>query len=421
MTYKMNNKQDSMKLQTCVLKVNIPCPCDGCKQKIKTVLKKIGGVEKTNIDLEQEKVTVYGNADPLTLIKKLSKSGKHAELWGPQKGSGGGKGNQQMQATNNKGFKDLNPSNKNQKFDIPIGGGGGGGRFNECDEDDDSCDGHDFKKPNKILTGPGVGGYGPVGMMNEKNGPSGGFDLHVQLKGKGGNNDAKKGNGGTKGGGGGDGGGKDGKKSKGGGSSGGFFGGMICKALFGGGKKKHGGSNSKGGKNGSGGKMKDGGLDKKGGGKPEGKFSSDKQNEFLESCKPGNGGGGGGPRMEHNCGNGGWNNNQMGGNPMMPQMGNYPMGPMGGHPVGQMQPMAYRGQGMVDGSHYNQQQYQQQYHQQQYMQPMMMMNQPKVNIYPQMMYGQPPPSAYGPPMGAPMNDGMTHMFSDENTDGCSIM
>ncbi|MFS8018790.1 putative heavy metal-associated domain, HMA, heavy metal-associated domain superfamily [Helianthus anomalus] len=461
------NKQDFMKLQTCVLKVDIQCACDGCNQKIKKLLNKIDGVYKTSIDLEQGKVTVYGNADPSTLIKKLNKSGKHAEIWGPQKGvnfmnnqfknmsfdnknqkggGGGGKdkqkdgkGNQQMQAINNKGFKDFKPNNKDQKsvkFNLPVGGGygggGGGGRggsgfededdFDDDDEfddefDDDSSDGYDYKKPP-----PGVGGYGPngpMGMMNGKNGPSGGFELPVQMKGKGGYGDAKKGNSGKKGGGGGD---KDGgKKNKGGSGGGGGFGGLF--GVFGGGKKKQGVSNPKGGKKGGDG----GGWDKKGGGKhhDEGKYSGNKQNEFLDFSKPKKGGGGG--NMGHNGGNGGngaRNISQMGGNPMMAQMGNHPMGQMGGYPMGQMPmaQMAYRGQGMDHGNPYNnQQQYQQQYQQQQYMQGMMMMNQQKANMHPQMMYGQAPPFAYGPPMGAHGNDNMTHMFSDENTDSCSIM
>ncbi|XP_043695362.1 heavy metal-associated isoprenylated plant protein 37-like isoform X2 [Telopea speciosissima] len=68
-----------LKIQTCVLKVNIHC--DGCKQKVKKLLQKIEGVLKVNIDAEQQKVTVSGSVDPATLIKKLMRSGKHAELW----------------------------------------------------------------------------------------------------------------------------------------------------------------------------------------------------------------------------------------------------------------------------------------------------------------------------------------------------
>lgn len=39
------------------------------------------GVYAVNIDLEQQKVTVSGIVDPCLVIKKLAKSGKHAELW----------------------------------------------------------------------------------------------------------------------------------------------------------------------------------------------------------------------------------------------------------------------------------------------------------------------------------------------------
>ncbi|KAA8530636.1 hypothetical protein F0562_005430 [Nyssa sinensis] len=39
------------------------------------------GVYKVNIDAEQHKVTVTGSVDSATLIKKLGRSGKHAEVW----------------------------------------------------------------------------------------------------------------------------------------------------------------------------------------------------------------------------------------------------------------------------------------------------------------------------------------------------
>ncbi|KAF5738612.1 hypothetical protein HS088_TW13G01513 [Tripterygium wilfordii] len=77
------SKEEILKIQTCVLKVNIHC--DGCKQKVKKILQKIDGVYTTKIDSEQGRVTISGNVDPSVLIKKLSKSGKHAELWGAQK------------------------------------------------------------------------------------------------------------------------------------------------------------------------------------------------------------------------------------------------------------------------------------------------------------------------------------------------
>ncbi|GAB2226650.1 hypothetical protein Droror1_Dr00022466 [Drosera rotundifolia] len=68
-----------LKIQTCVLRVNIDC--DGCKLKVKKLLQKIEGVYAVIIAADQQKVTVSGSVDPSTLIKKLIKSGKHAELW----------------------------------------------------------------------------------------------------------------------------------------------------------------------------------------------------------------------------------------------------------------------------------------------------------------------------------------------------
>ncbi|KAL8217817.1 hypothetical protein R6Q57_021190 [Mikania cordata] len=65
--------------ETCALKVNIHC--DGCKNKVKKILKKIEGVYSVDLDPEKQKVNVYGNVEPNTLINKLVKSGKYAELW----------------------------------------------------------------------------------------------------------------------------------------------------------------------------------------------------------------------------------------------------------------------------------------------------------------------------------------------------
>ncbi|KAJ7943027.1 Heavy metal-associated domain protein [Quillaja saponaria] len=72
-----------LKIQTSVLKVNIHC--DGCRQKVKKILQRIEGVYQVAIDAEQQKVTVSGSVDFATLIKKLIRAGKHAELWSSQK------------------------------------------------------------------------------------------------------------------------------------------------------------------------------------------------------------------------------------------------------------------------------------------------------------------------------------------------
>ncbi|KAL2229766.1 heavy metal-associated isoprenylated plant protein 35-like [Sesamum indicum] len=80
--------QPPLQYQTWVLKVSIHC--QGCKRKVKKVLQSIEGVYTTNIDSQQQKVTVTGNIDAQTLIKKLVKTGKHAELW-PEKPPSAGK------------------------------------------------------------------------------------------------------------------------------------------------------------------------------------------------------------------------------------------------------------------------------------------------------------------------------------------
>ncbi|KAM7495884.1 hypothetical protein LguiA_020298 [Lonicera macranthoides] len=73
------SSEQPLTYQTHALKVYIHC--EGCKKKVKKVLHSIDGVYKTNIDSQQQKVTVTGNVDANTLIKKLLRSGKCVELW----------------------------------------------------------------------------------------------------------------------------------------------------------------------------------------------------------------------------------------------------------------------------------------------------------------------------------------------------
>ncbi|PIN26002.1 Copper chaperone [Handroanthus impetiginosus] len=98
-----------LKIQTCVLRVNIHC--DGCKQKVKKLLHRIEGVYQVNIDSEQQKVTISGNVDSATLIKKLARAGKHAELWSKKTNQ-----NQKQKLTC---IKDDNSNNKNDKGQKP--------------------------------------------------------------------------------------------------------------------------------------------------------------------------------------------------------------------------------------------------------------------------------------------------------------
>ncbi|CAK9138381.1 unnamed protein product [Ilex paraguariensis] len=80
--HEVGQPSESLQHKTWVLKVSIHC--EGCKRKVKKVLQQVEGVYNADIDTKQQKVTVTGNVDASTLIKKLIKSGKHAELW-PEK------------------------------------------------------------------------------------------------------------------------------------------------------------------------------------------------------------------------------------------------------------------------------------------------------------------------------------------------
>ncbi|KAK9136911.1 hypothetical protein Sjap_007505 [Stephania japonica] len=68
-----------LQYRTWVLKVSIHC--EGCKRKVKKVLQSVEGVYTVTFDAQKHKVTVVGDVEADTLIKKLVKTNKHAELW----------------------------------------------------------------------------------------------------------------------------------------------------------------------------------------------------------------------------------------------------------------------------------------------------------------------------------------------------
>ncbi|KAL3648699.1 hypothetical protein CASFOL_005102 [Castilleja foliolosa] len=106
--------QPPLQYQTWVLKVSIHC--QGCKRKVKKVLQSIEGVYTTDIDSQQHKVTVTGNVNPQTLVKKLVKSGKHAELWPEKPAAGEGKkANDSKSSENSEDEQDKNNVNSGSK------------------------------------------------------------------------------------------------------------------------------------------------------------------------------------------------------------------------------------------------------------------------------------------------------------------
>ncbi|XP_010460076.1 PREDICTED: probable basic-leucine zipper transcription factor F [Camelina sativa] len=102
-----------LKIQTFSLRVNIHC--EGCNQKVKKLLQRIEGVCHVKVEAEHQKVTITGSVDSATLINKLVKAGKHAELWSPNPNQ-----NQPQKAKTNDVTK--NTAQKGQKQGLAKGG-----------------------------------------------------------------------------------------------------------------------------------------------------------------------------------------------------------------------------------------------------------------------------------------------------------
>ncbi|XP_020228345.1 heavy metal-associated isoprenylated plant protein 35 [Cajanus cajan] len=101
---------EPLKYQTWFLKVSIHC--EGCRRKVKKVLQSIDGVFTTAVDPQQQKVTVTGSVGVETLIRKLVKAGKHAEIWPENPAGGRGK---------NTSGKDKKQKNKKEAESVEKG------------------------------------------------------------------------------------------------------------------------------------------------------------------------------------------------------------------------------------------------------------------------------------------------------------
>ncbi|KAG2693474.1 hypothetical protein I3843_08G094600 [Carya illinoinensis] len=152
----------TLKYKTWVLKVSIHC--EGCKKKVKKVLQSIEGVYTITVDIQQHKVTVTGNVDADTLIKKLLRSGKHAELLPEKIKEKPGK-----QKNNEKQIKDIGQTNiaenSNDTKDMSATEGGG-----EIDDEDEG--------ENEEAVGNEGGGGKKKKKKKKKKGASGNFSAN---------------------------------------------------------------------------------------------------------------------------------------------------------------------------------------------------------------------------------------------------
>ncbi|XP_011623558.1 heavy metal-associated isoprenylated plant protein 36 [Amborella trichopoda] len=66
-----------------IVELKVFIHCEGCNKKVKKLLSTIEGVYRTTVDpnLHKVSVEVLGSVNPDTLVKKLVRNGKKAELW----------------------------------------------------------------------------------------------------------------------------------------------------------------------------------------------------------------------------------------------------------------------------------------------------------------------------------------------------
>ncbi|KAL3827845.1 hypothetical protein ACJIZ3_016647 [Penstemon smallii] len=150
---------EPLKYTICALRVSIHC--EGCKKKVKKVLQSIEGVYKIEIDSKQHKVMVAGNVDSETLIKKLVKSGKHAENWTENK-SGKSK-KKKTQKDDESATDDADETEKEESENPSKENCGNGKETQKGEVDETSGDDHTEEK-----------GGGPPGVAVQNGGGGGG-------------------------------------------------------------------------------------------------------------------------------------------------------------------------------------------------------------------------------------------------------
>ncbi|CAL9065750.1 unnamed protein product [Musa banksii] len=110
---------EPLKYQTLALKVSTHC--EGCKREVKRILN-MEGVYRISFGPQQHKVVVIGNVAAETLVKKLTKSGKHAELWPeplPDENAGGGGGGKKKKKKKKKKSKNKSDGMPNAPPEVP--------------------------------------------------------------------------------------------------------------------------------------------------------------------------------------------------------------------------------------------------------------------------------------------------------------
>ncbi|KAH9295267.1 hypothetical protein KI387_038855, partial [Taxus chinensis] len=63
------------------VELKVRMDCDGCELKVKNSVSSMKGVKSVDINRKMQKVTVTGYVDPKKVMKKVTATGKRAEIW----------------------------------------------------------------------------------------------------------------------------------------------------------------------------------------------------------------------------------------------------------------------------------------------------------------------------------------------------
>ncbi|KAL0432738.1 UNVERIFIED_CONTAM: Heavy metal-associated isoprenylated plant protein 24 [Sesamum latifolium] len=72
-------KKKKKQLNTVAVKIRMDC--EGCALKVKKALSGVKGAKSVDVDLKQQKATVYGYVDPKKVLKAAQATGKKVEPW----------------------------------------------------------------------------------------------------------------------------------------------------------------------------------------------------------------------------------------------------------------------------------------------------------------------------------------------------
>ncbi|XP_042513383.1 heavy metal-associated isoprenylated plant protein 45 [Macadamia integrifolia] len=64
-----------------IVELLVHMDCEGCKRMIRKAISKLDGVDRLDIDMDKQKVTVTGYVDQGRVLKAVRRTGRKAEFW----------------------------------------------------------------------------------------------------------------------------------------------------------------------------------------------------------------------------------------------------------------------------------------------------------------------------------------------------